>query len=83
MSAKEVVLDGSRWRVGDGSKVKVWGDNWFLNNVGFKVISASRGMNHETLVDELIDTDLGCWKTSLLKEWFESWEASKIASISI
>lgn len=65
---------GSLWRIGDGSKVKVWRDNWIPKNEIFKVISVRGGHDQKALVSEFIDHDLGIWKRNMLNSYFESWE---------
>lgn len=39
LCSREMVMVGSRWRIGNGSNVRIWRDNWLPKNVGFKVIS--------------------------------------------
>lgn len=30
--AKHVVLEGALWKIGDGKKVKLWEDQWYMVN---------------------------------------------------
>ncbi|KAI5443454.1 hypothetical protein KIW84_012194 [Lathyrus oleraceus] len=48
-------MKGSRWRIGDGLKVRIWEDNWLPITHGFKVISAPRGLDKDDRVENLID----------------------------
>lgn len=40
LSAMELVSIGVRWRIGNGDKVRIWGDSWLLENVGFTAFSS-------------------------------------------
>ncbi|XP_058757744.1 uncharacterized protein LOC131630999 [Vicia villosa] len=83
LSAKEMVESGTRWRIRDGFKVKIWYDNWIPTNPGFKAPSPRRGIEENSMVNELIDSDLGRWKTDILSEVFNQNEAVQIASIPL
>lgn len=48
-------MAGSRWRIEDGSKVKIWEDNWMSESACFKVFTAVRGLDKDAMVKELID----------------------------
>ena len=57
ISAKEVVEKGARWRIGNGTKVKIWKDSWLPRKSDFKVRSLVQGFEDSALVSELIDLD--------------------------
>lgn len=59
LSAKEVVIKGSRWRVGNGDKISVWKDNWVPSIPGFKPMVWQLDTDFQAKVSELIDCDLG------------------------
>ncbi|XP_058749041.1 uncharacterized protein LOC131622003 [Vicia villosa] len=83
LSAKEMVESGTRWRIGDGSKVRIWHDNWIPTNPGFKALSPIREIEENARVNVLIDADLGRWNTEFLNEVFNQHEAAQIASIPL
>lgn len=57
-SARDLVLEGSRWCIGNGSNVKVWTDGWLPKNAGFKALSPRGSHNLEALISDLIDHNL-------------------------
>lgn len=83
LSAREVVLKGGRWQIGNGRKVKIWGDNWIPIQSDFKVYSPSRILEPDALVAELLDDDLKHWNEDLVLNCFSSYEAHQILSIPI
>jgi len=57
---------GYIWRVGDGSKIKIWEDNWIQGSHNLKV-QTRRGNRLVTTVDELINPIDHTWDVDLLK----------------
>ena len=39
MAAKDIIMKGSQWCIGNGQKVHIWEDRWIPNLDSFKVIS--------------------------------------------
>ncbi|CAI8583485.1 unnamed protein product [Vicia faba] len=74
-AAKELVMEGSRWRIGDGSKVYVWKDNWIPSNSGFKCLSDPKDADLGMKVCDLIIHELGCWNRELVENIFRPGEA--------
>ncbi|XP_021719982.1 uncharacterized protein LOC110687662 [Chenopodium quinoa] len=58
---KLILLDGLRWRVGDGGKINVWEEFWLPSDNGVKIPT----LNVESLADlcvvDLIDHERHCW----------------------
>lgn len=52
-------------RVGDGSQIKIWEDNWIPSSHNLKVITP-RGNNLVIKVDELINPVSGTWDEDLI-----------------
>ncbi|XP_045789329.1 uncharacterized protein LOC123884299 [Trifolium pratense] len=82
-SAKEVIILGSRWRIGNGEKVKICKDKWLPNQVGFKVWSRCDELEEDALVSTLIDPDTKQWKRDLVSHIFFPHEAKQILSLPI
>ena len=40
LKGREVILKGALWRVGDGKKIKIWGDNWLPTRNQPKITSS-------------------------------------------
>ncbi|XP_058774462.1 uncharacterized protein LOC131648749 [Vicia villosa] len=48
LSSKEVVLNGSRWRIGNGEKVRIGEDRWIPSLPGFQTSSPARVLDPTT-----------------------------------
>lgn len=57
LSTKNLILEGARWRIGNGASVKISGDNWIPDNVRFKVHNGVWWLNKEAPISNLIDHD--------------------------
>ncbi|KAK3199433.1 hypothetical protein Dsin_022848 [Dipteronia sinensis] len=67
---KKLLLQGLRWRVGNGYDIKVFIDSWLPRHASFKPISLCRDVN--MTVAELIDKDRHCWDSHGLSYlWIE------------
>jgi hypothetical protein len=83
LSAKEVVEKGSRWRIGNGLKVKIWKDQWLPRQFDFKIRSPIVNLDEHALVSNLIDPDTKQWDRGLIYSTFNHAEAKQILSIPI
>lgn len=54
--------------------MRIWDDNWVLDNHGFKILGVVRGVDRETRVFDLINHDVYMWS----KEIVESLRMSNI-----
>ena len=45
MVAKEIVVEGARWNIGNGSKVRIWEDKWMPTPTHFKPISPRKNIH--------------------------------------
>lgn len=72
MKARVVLRRGARWRVGDGMKIKIWGDNSLPIEGIFKVLSPiPTGVEHDTTVDNLpVDNSSLQWNRELINSIF-------------
>ena len=83
MAAQNVVKHGLRWRIGNGEKVKVWGDKWLPTPSTYQVTSPRMFLQVETLVGDLIDKEKACWKTEVIDALFLPHEAEEIKKIPL
>jgi hypothetical protein len=60
-----VISKGSCWRIGDGSKVKVWTDNWIPSHTNFKIITPNNDSSNIKFVKDLILPDGTGWNTDI------------------
>jgi hypothetical protein len=68
--ASKIVSDGLIWRIGTGSKVRIWGDKWLNTPSTYKVQSPVKGLDETAKVEELIDHDRKGWNLQLIEEIF-------------
>lgn len=61
LSSRDVVTKGSRLRIGKGESVRIWSDDWLLENLGFKVLSFANNPEIDIKVSNLIGVDMGLW----------------------
>ena len=50
MVAQYLVKEGSRWSVGKGTSIRVWGDKWLPSTSRYKVVSPRLFLSVETKV---------------------------------
>ena len=83
MAAQDLVKGGVMWRVGNGRDVRVWGDRWLPCSSYNRVISPRLFLHEDTQVGELIDTEVKCWKSSMVDSIFLPHEAEAVKSIPL
>jgi hypothetical protein len=82
-NSKALIQEGLFWRIGNGTKVHIWGDKWLPKPSTYCIQSPPKGLDSDALVSELIDHSAGEWKHSLLREIFSKEEVEAIQSIPI
>ncbi|KAJ0052838.1 hypothetical protein Pint_03233 [Pistacia integerrima] len=80
MAARPVLEYGLMWRIGDGSKARIWHDKWLPSPSSFKIQSQCLGMDSEAKVATLIDPQSKSWKLDLLKDLFSESEVNTISN---
>lgn len=78
MAAREVVLDGTAWIVGNGENISISDDRWVGIEKPEKPISILPEEWRGRRVRELIDEETGQWNRDLIEELFYPTEATKI-----
>ena len=81
---REIIQKGSRWLIGNGEKVRIWTDRWWLARP-YSVMPITTGqiVNSNILVAELIDKDDGVWKEQVVRSIFLSCDAEIICSLPL
>ena len=70
MAAKDLIVRGSRWVIGNGERVHIWEDRWIPSPDSFKVVS-SRGLStNVVLVSSLINRETRDWDVNLVRNTF-------------
>lgn len=79
MQGRRIVERGRRWRVGDGSSIRVKDEPWLPRPCTFRVLSNYPDL--PTMVNDLINPVTGLWKTELVRRCFEEEESNIILGI--
>jgi hypothetical protein len=82
-NARELLVEGLQWRVGDGQSIKIWGEKWLPIPSSYSVQSTPRSLTVDCLVADLIDHDLRKWNEGLIQAEFEEEEAKLISGIPL
>ena len=83
MFAQPLVKYGSRWRLGNGEKVQIWGDKWLLKPSTFMVSSRRLFMPQDMKVGDLINKEEASWKVEAVDAFFLPHGAEVIKAIPI
>ena len=82
LQAREVILKGAIWRVGDGASIKIWEHRWLPSTPSGFVLSPKAGSD-AVWVKELLVPNSGRWNSDLLERNFMPWEAEEIKRIHV
>lgn len=83
LQAQSVVKLGSRWRIGNGSSIRIWGDNWLPRSSPGQVISPRNYFPVDAKVSSLIDPIKMEWKECMINHVFLPLKANLILGISL
>lgn len=81
--AKWIIQKGGCWKIGDGSDVKVWEDNWIPQHNGFKIYTPVISSSTIRHVKDLIVEDLKGWHQPLLETHFHNFESEHIQQLPL
>ena len=74
---------GIRWRVGDGSLIRVWRDKWLPQPYSFRPATTNLFLPDDFLVENLIDKEQCKWRTDLLEVLFMPRDVEQISQIPL
>ena len=80
--AKALLLEGLKWRVGDGAKIRVWDEAWLPGEDASKVPTPNMESPADLHVSDLIDGD-GRWDDHALDTHFMLQDANLIREIPL
>ena len=83
MKGRELIKCGLKWRIGNGSQVRIFHDAWFLGSQQGKVLSPVSESHANALVYSLINHDDRCWKVAEIDRLFLPDEAATIKAIPL
>lgn len=78
-----ILNKGCCWRVGNGQKIKIWGDNWLPTHNGLKIISQNINNPIIVLVKDLLEGTPPKWNKSLIEATFLPIDRVQIQQIPI
>jgi len=68
--ARELIVQGSRWIVGNGESINVWTTRWIPRPVSFRPLLCGPDAEPDMRVMDLIDKEGGCWKEDVVRQTF-------------
>ncbi len=83
LKARQVIRDGLWWRVGDGTDIKVWGDNWLTEPHLPRLISPCPATYRDLLVTALIDPVNHVWNLQEIEPLLFPFEVAGIYHIPL
>ena len=70
MAAKDLIVRGSRWVIGNGERVHIWEDRWIPSPDSFIVVSLRGLSTNVVLVSSLINRETRDWDVNLVRNTF-------------
>jgi hypothetical protein len=83
ISAKDLITQGSFWRVRDRKKIRILGDRWVNSLSSYVIQSLVNRLVPETRVATLIDFNRKEWNSALVRAVFIKQEATKVLNIPL
>ncbi|KAL3825323.1 hypothetical protein ACJIZ3_021352 [Penstemon smallii] len=81
--AKEIIEKGSRWRVGNGNSINIWGDRWLPRESTFQIFTPKGDRPSDMKVSTLIDEETGQWDVDKVTSLFNEEDSACILSIPL
>ncbi|XP_021762976.1 uncharacterized protein LOC110727703 [Chenopodium quinoa] len=81
--AKSLLVDGLRWRVGDGRRINVWEEGWLPTENTARAPSPNIDSPDDLMVADLIDHDQGCWDVIALNQHLTARDAALAQGIPL
>lgn len=82
-SARSLLEKGTRWRIGNGSSIKIWKDAWRGGFGSGKIISPPQVISPEAYVCDLFDPASRCWNLELISNIFLPFDVDRILKVPI
>ena len=83
LKGREVIKKGVQWRVGTGSLIRIYHENWLPDLYSKSVVSPRDFLGSDARVSVLIDNDHRCWMKETIDNIFLPHEAALILSIPL
>ena len=82
-AAQQIVRKGSRWRIGNRAKVRIWGDRWLPLSSTYRVVTPCLNTGAELPVATLIDYQRGEWDLEALQRTLMTKDIESVLSIAL
>ena len=83
MVAKEIIVKGSKWNIGNGLKINIWDNKWIPRPESFKVFSPRLSQHDVVQVSDMIDTNKRSWDIAKVRSTFLPQEAKVVLGIPV
>ena len=83
LKGREIIRQGLKWRIENGSKVRIYGDAWLPGSRQGKILSPVIDGQADARVYSLINHDSLCWKEDEIDRCFIPEEATLIKAIPL
>ena len=83
LKARENILKGAAWRVGDGKTIKIWKDKWLLEDHHQKIVFPGPAVLAESTVSQLFIPNVQRWDDNLIDKLFHPYDAAAIKCIPL
>ncbi|KAF5447348.1 hypothetical protein F2P56_032905 [Juglans regia] len=83
MAARDMIVKGTRWRVGNGATINILQDKWIPRPTTFRVQATCPSISIGDKVSSLIDQNSRQWNSKLVNQLFPQEEAEIIQQIPL
>ena len=83
LKGRDVILKGALWRIGDGKRVRIWGDNWLPSKTVAKIATPVLYGQENSNVEVLINQRTRCWRSDVIDYVSTVQDAETIKSIPL
>ena len=81
--ARDLIIGGSRWLLGDGRVLNIWESRWLPRPFSFRPNTAKPINPSVWNVSDLINARVGYWRESIIKKVFVPCDVDTILSIPL
>jgi hypothetical protein len=82
-NSRRLLREGIIWRVGTGSRIRIWDEPWLPSPGNHFVESPVRLLGRDATVSELLDINTNWWNMELVHAVFNMEEASRICKMGV
>lgn len=83
LKSQDIIWRGMRWRIGDGSFVCIYHDNWLSSDRFGKVLCPIIDVSPNATISILINREFCCWRTLDIDKLFIPFKATVIKAIPL